>query len=305
MSKPLTPEELKKKREERRRREQEADGGGVVLREEDVAQGRAQPMLRLDQLPAVVDAPEAQGPLTAAEEESWELCKRSFAQYREAWFVAATALDIALRGRLWRAEYETAEEFIRDVADMSTSNAYRQIAGAAVAALLAEPPRLELESNDLSRMRDSDAQPLIISQRAAESLARIREDYGSQSAAEAYRVVAEATGRETVSGKTLTAIVRQVPRRSVEDLDAGQLRERIRELAVRQVAEEAATRTQPAGPVAVFAGYVTKAEAFARSTAGLADAYTAAAAADPAETKRLAMRLRDHLTAVVDNLPDA
>ncbi|MEV7282900.1 hypothetical protein [Streptomyces sp. NPDC093111] len=304
-SKPLSPEELKRKREERRRREQEADGGGVVLREEDVAQGRAQPMLRWDQLPAAVDAPDAQGPLTAAEQDSWELCKRSFVQYKEAWFVAATALDIALRGRLWRAEYETAEGFIRDVADMSTSNAYRQIAGAKVAALLAEPPQLELESNDLSRTRDSGAGPVIISQRAAESLARIREDYGPESAADAYRTVAEVTGRETVSGKTLTAIVRQVPRRAVEDLEAGQLLERIRELAVRQAAEEAAATTRPAGPVAAFEAYVKRAEAFARSTAGLADAYTAAVAADPAESKRLAVRLRDHLTAVVDNLPDA
>ncbi|MFJ5829515.1 hypothetical protein [Streptomyces sp. NPDC093089] len=154
-TKPLTPEQLRAKREERRRREQEETGGGVVLREEDVAQGRAQPMIRWDQLPAAVDAPDAKGPLTAEEADSWELCKRSFAQYKEAWFVAATALDISLRGRLWRADYETAELFIRDVADMSTSNAYRQISGARIAALLSEPPRLELESNDLSRMRDS------------------------------------------------------------------------------------------------------------------------------------------------------
>ncbi|MDR3083996.1 MAG: hypothetical protein LBV60_24285 [Streptomyces sp.] len=305
-SKPLSPEELRAKREERRRREQDAAGGGALrLREEDVAQGRAQPMLRWDQLPTVVDAPDAQGPLTAQEQDSWELCKRSFAQYKEAWFVAATALDIALRGRLWRADYETAELFIRDVADMSTSNAYRQIAGAAVAALLAEPPRLELESNDLSRTRDSDARPVVISQRAAESLSTIRKDYGPEGAAEAYRTAAEATGRETLSSKTLTAIVRLFPRRAAEELDAGQRRERIRELAVRQAAEEAAAKARPAGPVAAFAAYVAKAEVFARSTAGLADAYAAAAAADPAETERLAVRLRDHLTAAVDNLPDA
>ncbi|MFF5938985.1 hypothetical protein [Streptomyces sp. NPDC012508] len=304
-TKPLTPEELRALRAERRRREQEAAGGGAVaLREEDVAQGRPQPMLRWDELPAAVDAPDAQGPLTAEEAEAWELCRRSFTQYKDAWFVAATALDISLRGRLWRMDYETAEAFIRDVADMSTSNAYRQIAGARIAALLAEPPRLELESNDLSRVRDSDARPLVISQRAAESLSRIREDYGTEGAADAYRTVAEATGRDTVSGKTLTAIVRQVPRRAAEELDAEQRRERIRELAVRQAAEEAAAKVKPTGPVAVFAAYVAQAEAFTATTAGMADAYAAAALEDPAEAKRLAVRLRDHLTVLVDNLPD-
>ncbi len=261
-------------------------------------------MLRWDQLPAAVDAPDAQGPLTAKEAESWELCKRSFTQYKDAWFVAATALDIALRGRLWRADYATAELFIRDVADMSTSNAYRQISGAQIAALLAEPPRLELESNDLSRTRDSDPRPFVISQRAAESLSKIREDYGAEGAADAYRTVAEATNRDTVSGKTLTAIVRQFPRKAVEELNTEQRRERLLELAVRQAAEEAATKVKPTGPLAAFAQYVTNAQNFASTTAGMADAFTAAVAEDPVEAKRLAVLLRDHLTVIVDNLPD-
>ncbi|MFE2857369.1 hypothetical protein ACFXJO_40410 [Streptomyces lavendulae] len=309
MSKGPTPEELRRLRQERRRKQQEADGGGAVaLREEDVAQGRAQPMIRFEELPAAVDAPDAQGPLTAEEEATWELCQRSFAQYRDAWFVAAGALDISLRGRLWRRDYDTAEQFIRSVADMSTSNAYRQIAGARIAALLAEPPRLELESNDLSRMRDSDnVRAYVISQRAAESLTPIREDYGEDAAAEAYRTVAEATGRDKVSQKTITGIVKQFPRKAVEELDAEQRRERIRALAVRQAAAEAAAKAQPAepaGPVAAFAAYVATAEKFAGQTAGLAAAYAAAAEADHVEAKRLAVRLRDHLTVVVDNLPD-
>ncbi|MEW2374235.1 hypothetical protein AB0940_33510 [Streptomyces sp. NPDC006656] len=303
--KPLTPEQLKAKREERRRQEQEAAGGvAVALREEDVAQGRAQPMMRFDQLPAAVDAPDAHGPLTAKEEESWALCQRAYAQYKEAWFTAAAALDIALRGRLWRRDYDTAEQFIRSVADMSTSNAYRQIAGARIAALLAEPPRLELESNDSSRMRDSDARPLLISQRAAESLTPIREDYGVDAAAEAYRTAAEATGRDALSQKTIAGIVKQFPRREAEELDAERRRERIRELAIQQAAAEAAARRKPEGPVAEFAAYVTTAQTFAGKTAGLAAAYEAAAKVDLGEANRLAALLRDHLTVVVDNLPD-
>ncbi|MGZ9935868.1 hypothetical protein ACXNSR_39015 (plasmid) [Streptomyces sp. NC-S4] len=276
----------------------------ATLTEDDVAQGRPQPMIRFEQLPAAVDAPDAHGPLTAEEEQTWELCQRSFAQYKDAWFVAAGALDISLRGRLWRRDYDTAEAFIRDVADMSTSNAYRQIAGARIAALLAEPPRLELESNNLSRMRDSDnVRAYVISQRAAESLTPIREDYGEDAAAEAYRTVAEATGRDKVSQKTITGIVKQFPRRAVEDLNAEERRERIHALAVQQATAEAAARAQPT-PVAAFAAYVATAEAFAGKTDGLAAAYAAAAEADPAEAKRLAVRLRDHLTVVVDNLPD-
>ncbi|MFJ2598759.1 hypothetical protein [Streptomyces erythrochromogenes] len=276
----------------------------ATLTEDDVAQGRPQPMIRFEQLPAAVDSPDAQGPLTAEEEETWELCQRSFAQYKDAWFVAAGALDISLRGRLWRRDYDTAEAFIRDVADMSTSNAYRQIAGARIAALLAEPPRLELESNDLSRMRDSDnVRAYVISQRAAESLTPIREDYGEDAAAEAYRTVAEATGRDKVSQKTIVGIVKQFPRRAVEELDAEQRRERLHALALRQADAEAAAKAQPA-PVAAFAAYVATAEAFAGKTDGLAAAYSAAAAADPVEAKRLAVRLRDHLTVVVDNLPN-
>ncbi|MGW6782246.1 hypothetical protein [Streptomyces sp. NPDC054987] len=279
----------------------------ATLTEGDVAQGRPQPMIRFEQLPAAVDAPDAQGPLTAEEEETWELCQRSFAQYKDAWFVAAGALDISLRGRLWRRDYDTAEAFIRNVADMSTSNAYRQIAGARIAALLAEPPRLELESNDLSRMRDSEnVRAYVISQRAAESLTPIREDYGEDAAAEAYRTVADATGRDKVSQKTIVGIVNQFPRKAVEELDAEQRRERIHALAVRQAAAEAAAKAQsaPVGPVAAFAAYVATAAAFAGKTDGLAAAYAAAAEADPVEAKRLAVRLRDHLTVVVDNLPD-
>ncbi|MFE0916140.1 hypothetical protein, partial [Streptomyces sp. NPDC058812] len=275
----------------------------ATLTEGDVAQGRPQPMIRFEQLPAAVDAPDAQGPLTAEEEETWELCQRSFAQYKDAWFVAAGALDISLRGRLWRRDYDTAEAFIRNVADMSTSNAYRQIAGARIAALLAEPPRLELESNDLSRMRDSEnVRAYVISQRAAESLTPIREDYGEDAAAEAYRTVADATGRDKVSQKTIVGIVNQFPRKAVEELDAEQRRERIHALAVRQAAAEAAAKAQsaPVGPVAAFAAYVATAAAFAGKTDGLAAAYAAAAEADPVEAKRLAVRLRDHLTVVVD-----
>ncbi|MFJ9551852.1 hypothetical protein [Streptomyces erythrochromogenes] len=308
MSKSPTPEELRALRKLRRQQEQEASGDTVAtLTEDHVAQGRPQPMIKFEQLPAAVDTPDAQGPLTPEEEETWELCQRSFAQYKDAWFVAAGALDISLRGRLWRRDYDTAEAFIRDVADMSTSNAYRQIAGARIAALLAEPPRLELESNDLSRMRDSDnVRAYVISQRAAEGLTPIREDYGEDAAAEAYRTVAEATGRDKVSQKTIVGIVKQFPRRAVEELDAEQRRERIHALAVQQAAAEAAAKAQPApvGPVAAFAAYVATAEAFAGKTDGLAAAYAAAAEADPVEAKRLAVRLRDHLTVVVDNLPD-
>ncbi|MGW6877651.1 hypothetical protein ACWGHD_25360 [Streptomyces xanthophaeus] len=64
----------------------------------------------------------------------------------------------------------------------------------------------------------------VISQRAAEVLTPIREDYGED-----------------------TGIVKQFPRKAVEELDAAQRRERIRELAVQQAAAEAAPRRSRPG----------------------------------------------------------
>ncbi|MEU3064134.1 hypothetical protein [Streptomyces subrutilus] len=280
-----------------------------------IAQGRAQPMLQLDELPEAIDAPEATGPLTEDEEERWELCQRSFRQYQQAWWVAAKALNIALRGRLWRRDYDTAEAFIGDVAQMSTSNAYRQIAGAEVAALLASPARIELESNDLSRMRDSDEaresarteeapKPLVISQRAAEALTNVREDYGASAAADAYRAVAEVTGKDKVSQKTITGIVQQLPRKSEEELTEEELTDRVRTLAVQQTEKEAAEKEAAADPLQEFREYVTAARLFAQKTRGMPAAYKRAAKVDQAKADKLAGQLRDHMARVADNFPD-
>lgn len=310
----------RKAREERERLEREAAAGGppaasgAELAERDtpdqvVAQGRPQPMLRLEELPELVDAPDATGPLSEDEEERWELCQRSFQQYRTAWFVAAQALNISLAGRLWRRDYATAEAFIADVAKMSTSNAYRQIAGAEVAALLASPPVIELESNDQSRMRDStgvrdDPQPLVISQRAAEALANVREDYGATVAADAYRTVADVTGKDKVSQKTITGIVQQLPRKAEEELSEDELAGRIRDLAEKQTEEETAAREAAADPIQDFQAYVNTTREFARKTRGMATAYKKAAKADPARASKLASLLRDHMARAASNFPN-
>lgn len=265
-------------------------------------------MIRLEELPEVIDAPDATGPLTEDEEERWELCQRSFRQFQQAWWVAAKALSIALRGRLWRRDYATAEAFIKDVADMSTSNAYRQIAGAEVAALLASPPRIELESNDQSRMRDSEAvrdpKPLVISQRAAEALTYVREDYGASVAADAYRAVAEATGKEKVSQKTITGIVQQLPRKADEELSEEELQDRIRTLAMQQAKREAAEKEATTDPVQAFRAYVDAAREFSRKTRGMAAAYEKAAKVDKSRADKLASQLRDHLAHAADNFPN-
>ncbi|TLQ38832.1 hypothetical protein [Streptomyces marianii] len=277
-------------------------------------------MLRVEDLPDPIDAPEAQGPLSSDEAERWELCKRSFEQYRQAWWVAAKALDISLRGRLWRAEYDTAEAFIGDVAGMSTSNAYRQIAGAEVAAVLASPPRIELESNDLSRMRDSaevrdpeptqdpepgpGSEPLVISQRAAEALTRVREDYGATAAADAYRTVAEVTGKDKVSQKTITGIVQQLPRKKDTELSEDELKERVRTLAVKQTEKEAAAKKVATDPVEVFRKYVDIVEAFAEKTGGMSAAYDKAASVDKAKADEIAKQVRDHMARAAENFPN-
>lgn len=275
-------------------------------------------MLRVEDLPDPIDAPEAQGPLSSDEAERWELCKRSFEQYQQAWWVAAKALDISLRGRLWRAEYDTAEAFIGDVAGMSTSNAYRQIAGAEVAAVLASPSKIELESNDLSRMRDSTEmrdpepgqdpgpgpEPLVISQRAAEALTRVREDYGATVAADAYRTVAEVTGKDKVSQKTITGIVQQLPRKKDAELSEDELKERVRTLAVKQTKKEAAEKKAATDPVDVFRKYVGIVEAFAEKTGGMSAAYEKAAGVDKAKADEIAKEVRDHMARAAGNFPD-
>lgn len=299
----LDPAELRRQRKERR-----AAGGVPARREESqpeqvVAQGRPQPMIRVDDLPEAVDAPEAAGPLSDDERERWELCQRSFAQYQQAWWVAARALDIALRGRLWRADYETAAAFIADVAQMSTSNAYRQIAGAEVAALLASPAAIEQESNELSRMRDSASAGLRISQRAAEALGPIREDYGPELAASAYRAVAEVTGRDTVSQKLITGVVQQLPRRDDEPLDQGDLLDRVRILAAEEA--EKAADAAAGDPVQALKEYVSVAKRFAADTKGLARAYQRAAEANPRRAEQLARQLHGHMERAARNFPDA
>ncbi|OKK05299.1 hypothetical protein AMK09_37770 [Streptomyces sp. CB02488] len=272
-------------------------------------------MLRVEDLPDLIEAPDATGPLSEDEEERWELCQRSFRQYQQAWFVAAKALNISLRGRLWRRDYDTAEAFISDVARMSTSNAYRQIAGAEVAALLASPPRIELESNDLSRMRDSgevrdsaevqeSPKSFVISQRAAEALTFVREDYGADAAADTYRTVAEVTGKDKVSQKTISGIVQQLPRKTEEELTEDELADRVRSLAKEQAEKEAAAQEAAADPLQAFREYVDAARVFARKTRGMATAYTKAAKVDQAKADKLAAQLRDHMARAAENFPD-
>ncbi|MGV9268088.1 hypothetical protein ACWDRR_25885 [Kitasatospora sp. NPDC003701] len=348
------------------------------------AQGRPQPMLRLEDLPDPVDAPDAEGPLSADEQERWDLCRQGFRQFKQAWYVAARALDIALRGRLWRADHDTAAEFIQAETGMSTSNAYRQMAGSEVAAILASPARRELgagaalpaapdgsgddptgveqesndlsrtrdndiphqaphtapdgggtsgtpataangavsvpsvfeqESNDLSRTRDNDIphqaphtaptatvetdrqeEPLVISQRAAEALNPVREDYGAPAAAGVYRAISRATGKQVLSGKVITAVMQQLPRKKDEELTPEQLRERVEVI----VAEQDDSRSDP---VRELSKYVAAAHKFAQQMAGFPDALHTAAAHDPDATGRLISQLRDHLANVANVLP--
>ncbi len=389
-------EELQRQRQERRRlrleektastgdgSEVEADGpapGTVDVPEPrglKFAQGRPQPMLRLDEIPEAIDAPDADGPLSADEEERWEMCQRGFRQAKDAWFVAAKLLDLALRGRLWRRDYATRAEFIKAETGMSTSNAYRQIGGSEVAAILAGSAPLELEgppvespsvaaealladatatpeieresnvlsrmrdndgvrdtspapsgagasarsgeaaefereSNILSRMRDNDAvrdapevarppaqrDPLVISQRAAEALTSVREDYGPPTAAEAYRTISNATGKAPVSAKLITAVLSELPRKEDEPLTASQVQKRIR-----SIVQEQARRTAAPDPVREYAGYVEAARVFAGQMEGLADAYKKAVDHDQAAAELLTQQLREFMTSAVDNFP--
>ncbi|MFF3748826.1 hypothetical protein [Streptomyces kronopolitis] len=339
MSRKPTAAELREQRKQRKR-EQESRPSEEAVGPEDgnappavidppawpvIAQGRAEAMMKLDDLPSIVDAPEdVTGPLTAEELERWEACQSSFRQFRDAWWVFAKALEIALRGRLWRADYATAKEFIADVAGMSTSNAYRQIAGAGIAEILAGQNAFELESNDQSRMRDSEQTapedieqppaPLIISQRAADALGAVREDYGTEVAAGAYRAVAEVTGQHTVSGKIITGIVSQLPRRAEEELDQHELLDRVRKLAQPDrgdsgadgstVTTGAKRQEEQGNPLKRFTQFVNLARDFANDTSGMAAAYAEAETANPEAAKKLAKRLERHMKRATQNFPD-
>ncbi|MFG2845973.1 hypothetical protein ACGF12_22805 [Kitasatospora sp. NPDC048296] len=362
-----------------------------------------------------IDAPDADGPLSADEEERWDLCRQSFRQAKDAWFVAGRAMDIALRGRLWRADYATAALCIEGEMGMSTSNAYRQMGGSEVAAILASPPRLELEaglstadasieqesndlsrtrdngtahqasptaatadgsptldtepqhygtggtpgveqesndlsrtrangtahpalgaepasadasqaptsaapaeepaieqeSNDLSRTRDNgnpgakptgrqepaaQAEPTIISQRAAEALNPIREDYGAAVAAEAYRTISKATGTQVLTGKAISGVMRELPRKKAEALTPEQLHERIKSVVAKQKAAKD-------NPLQDLAQYVAAASKFSRQMEGLAEAHRKAAKHDPEAAEQLMSQLRTHLSEAADGLP--
>ncbi|MCX5207687.1 hypothetical protein OG897_40610 [Streptomyces sp. NBC_00237] len=275
-------------------------------------------MMTLADLPEAVDAPEdLTGPLSEVEAERWETCKRGLRQFRDAWHVAALSVDIALRGKLWRAEYDTAAEFLAAEAKMSTSNAYRQIAGAGIAAILAGQTTFELESNEVSRMRDTtvgstpeapavtseaaDAPPpMIISQRAAEALGPVRETFDQETAAAVYRAVAEVQGTDTVSGKVIKGIVLQLPR----EVDRDALLDHARKLAQPQEEPPAPAPARDSDPVKAFREYVVTVRRFAQAVDGMAAAHAAAAQADPEATRKMVDTMGRHMKTATKHFPD-
>ncbi|UNZ22313.1 hypothetical protein [Streptomyces sp. 891-h] len=327
--------EIRRERQERRRKEAEAVP--------ELAQGRPQPMLTLNDLPTPTDAPDAGGELSTDEAETWELCQQGFTQFHDAWWVFARSVEIALRGKLWRADYSDVREFIEDVTGgrKAVSTVYRQAASAGIAEIIAGHTPIELESNDHSRVRESlaaimgssspaDPSPppaprspepeqsneqkpsppkqrapkeptLTISQRSALALGPVREVHGDAGAAEVYRAIAEETGKKAVPEKTVLRIMPQLP--LSEDIPLDDVLHRARTLA-KEPDEAEVSETTAADPVKWLKAYVNLARDFAQGSAGMAEAYTAAAAADEKKALRYAKQIHRHMKDAAKNFPD-
>lgn len=199
-------------------------GGTVVT----FAQGRAEKMLTFEDLPDPVETPDATGDLSQEEEEILDLCMRGVKQFESAWWVMGKAMANINARRLYRKTHATFEDFAQDVYRTSRPAAYEAMTSYAVGELLSAraDKAFEEDSNDVSARADTPA----IGKKAAGALNPITADYGPEVAVAVHETIKDATGK-TVPVKAIKGVVRQLPRKSEQELTQEELTALVRELA--------------------------------------------------------------------------
>ncbi|MDX2922272.1 hypothetical protein [Streptomyces sp. NE06-03C] len=191
------------------------------------AQGRAERLLTCKDLPEPVETPTATGDLTDEEEQILALCMRGIKQFEDAWWVMGKAMANISSRRLYRKTHATFAEFAREVFQKSRPIAYEEMTSYAIGELLSAraDKAFEEDSNGVSARADIPA----IGKKAAGALNPITKDYGPEASIAVHETIKDATG--TVTVKTITGIVQQLPRKKEEALTQEELTARARKAA--------------------------------------------------------------------------
>lgn len=208
------------------------------------AQGRADKVMTLMDLPDPQDTPDATGDLSLEEEEILSLCMRGIKQFENAWWVMAKSMANINARRLYRRTHSTFEAFAQDVLKKSRPTAYEEITAYRVGELVsarADKP-FEGDSNTLSARAD-------IGKKAAVALNTVTRDYGPEAAVAVHETIVDATGK-SVPVKKLQAIITRLPRRDDQELTTEELAAHARQIVADQI-REAAAAPAPAKPPAI------------------------------------------------------
>ncbi|MEE6269174.1 hypothetical protein V2E29_26500 [Streptomyces diastatochromogenes] len=192
------------------------------------AQGRPEKMMTLADLPEPVETPDAMGDLSQEEEQILALCMRGIQQFEDAWWVMGKAMANINNRRLYRKTHATFADFARDVFNKSRPIAYEEMTSYAIGELLSAraDKAFEGNSNGVSARADIPS----IGKKAAGALNAITKDYGPETSVAVHETIRDATGK-TVTVKTVTGIVQQLPRKEDKELSQDELTALVRELA--------------------------------------------------------------------------
>lgn len=193
------------------------------------AQGRADKVMTLMDLPDPQNTPDASGDLSMEEEEILSLCMRGVKQFENAWWVMAKAMANINARRLYRRTHPTFEAFAQDVLKKSRPTAYEEITAYQVGEIVsarADKP-FEGDSNTVSARAD-------IGKKAAVALNTLTRDYSAEAAVAVHETIVDATGK-SVPVKQLKAIITQLPRREEKELTTQELTALAREIATAKI----------------------------------------------------------------------
>jgi hypothetical protein len=212
-------------------------GGGAAPIQ--FAQGRADKVMTLMDLPDPQDTPDATGDLSTEEEEILSLCMRGIKQFENAWWVMAKSMANINARRLYRRTHQTFEAFAQDVLKKSRPTAYEEITAYRVGELVsARADRaFEFHSNGVSARAD-------IGKKAAVALNTVTRDYGPEAAVAVHETILDATGR-AVPVKELKAVITRLPRKKDAELTTEELTALAREIAAAKAQEPAAQAVKP------------------------------------------------------------
>lgn len=194
------------------------------------AQGRAEKIMTLTDLPEPVETPDATGELSEEEEQIFALCMRGIQQFEDAWWVMGKSMANISTRRLYRKTHANFADFARDVFKKSRPIAYEEMTSYAIGELLSAraDKAFEENSNDVSARADSPS----IGKKAAGALNPITKDYGPETSVAVHETIKDATGK-TVTVKAIIGIVQQLPRKDEKALTQNELMALTRELASR------------------------------------------------------------------------